>query len=136
MQNAIQVGLLVILLSRPDPLKIAAMTKADINLKASLPRARAARGWTQKELATASSVSVDWVRRVEQGGGSPSLEVLERMAVALGVPLAVLLEDDEKRASIAALEIQLQGLDEEDVSWLLTAAQYLQRRKRPASPLE
>lgn len=126
----------MILLSRPDPLKIAAMTKADINLKAALPRARAARGWTQKELATASSVSVDWVRRVEQGGGSPSLEVLERMAMALGVPLAVLLEDDEKRASIAALEIQLQGLDEEDVSWLLTAAQYLQRRKRPASPLE
>ena len=126
----------MILHAQPDPLKIAAMTKADVNLKAALPRARAARGWTQKELATASSVSVDWVRRVEQGGGSPSLEVLERMAVALGVPLAVLLEDDEKRASIAALEIQLQGLDEEDVSWLLTTAQYLQRRKRPASPLE
>ena len=50
---------------------------------------RERRGWSQSELARAASMTQSAVARFEAGGTVPTLPVLERIAHALDVELAV-----------------------------------------------
>jgi ribosome-binding protein aMBF1 (putative translation factor) len=50
---------------------------------------RERRGWSQAELAEAASMTQSAVARFEAGGTVPTLPVLERLARALDVKLAV-----------------------------------------------
>ncbi len=52
---------------------------------------RAAKGWTQEELAKRLKVDQSYVTLLEQGKRTPSLATLRRLAKALGVPLTELL---------------------------------------------
>lgn len=54
---------------------------------------RTERGWTIRELAAASEVSVRFVSDVEGGKGNVSVLTLARLARALGVPPASLLDE-------------------------------------------
>lgn len=54
-------------------------------------------GWTQQDLADALEVTLRHIQAVEGGSLNPSLRALVRVANALGVPLAALLEAPERR---------------------------------------
>ncbi len=67
-------------------------------VRAAVSRHREAQNLSQKELAERAGVSLDTVVRCEAPDGSsraraPSLDSLERLARALGVPLAALVDD-------------------------------------------
>ncbi len=55
-------------------------------------RLRTKRGLSQKELADAVGISVSYVSMLERGQRSPPLETIERMARALRVSPASLVE--------------------------------------------
>ncbi len=60
-----------------------------------LARARLSRGVTQDELAAAVGVSAQTIRRLERGEvENPKLRTLVNCALALGVDLSDVLEDD------------------------------------------
>lgn len=64
----------------------------------SIARHRAAKGWSQRELAERAGVALDTVVRVEADDDNPrarapSLDVLERLAAALGVPVVAVVGD-------------------------------------------
>lgn len=56
---------------------------------------RDARGLSRKELARLAGISYDYVRAIEVGLRRPSIDVLERIAVQLGVSTSVLLGEKE-----------------------------------------
>jgi transcriptional regulator with XRE-family HTH domain len=58
---------------------------------------RSSRGISQAELARAAGLSRGYLSRVEIGMQSPTLEVIERLAAALKVRPADLLEDKPRR---------------------------------------
>jgi ribosome-binding protein aMBF1 (putative translation factor) len=55
----------------------------------SVRELREQRGWSQSELAQAADMTQSAVARFEAGGTVPTLPVLERLARALGLELAV-----------------------------------------------
>ena len=52
---------------------------------------RQARGMTQRELADRAHITVTYVSRLEAGGAAPGIDLLERLAAALGVKVTELL---------------------------------------------
>jgi transcriptional regulator with XRE-family HTH domain len=60
----------------------------------NVKRLRGARGWTQAELAKRANVARVSIARLETNPKSrrPELRAIERLAKALGVPVAELLE--------------------------------------------
>lgn len=73
---------------------------------------RVERGLTLAELALRSALSVGMISHIERGKTSPSLKTLERLRLALDVPLGIFFEPAADRAS--------------DAAWVLRAA----RRRR------
>ncbi len=55
-------------------------------------RLRSKKGLSQKDLADAVGISVSYVSLLERGQRSPPLETIEKMARALRVPPAALLQ--------------------------------------------
>ena len=49
------------------------------------------RGWTQEELAHRAGLSARYVGQLERHKASPSVDVVERLATAFGVPSTELL---------------------------------------------
>lgn len=88
-------------------------------------------GMSQAQLAEASHVSEEWVRRIERAAGSPSFDVIESLAEALRVTAAELFaplpttrpEDD---ALVAASGL-LTGTERE---WVLQAVKLALARPR------
>ncbi len=62
-----------------------------MRLGANLREARSRRGWSIADLASAAGLSKGFVSQVENDKTSPSLDTLERVAAALGVPIIELL---------------------------------------------
>jgi len=58
-------------------------------------------GLTSAELAGRASLSPAYLSRIEKGNANPSLNVLSRIAGALGLPREVLLKDGDKRTGRA-----------------------------------
>jgi transcriptional regulator with XRE-family HTH domain len=50
------------------------------------------RGWSQRDLAEASGVSREYIARIELGQHDPTLSTLEKLAKALRVKVARLIE--------------------------------------------
>lgn len=61
-------------------------------LSLTLRRHRETRGWSQAEMAQRAKVSQGYIAQLEAGQKTPSLKVLQRLAKALRVPVAKLLE--------------------------------------------
>jgi transcriptional regulator with XRE-family HTH domain len=57
-----------------------------------LKELRKQRGWTQPVLAKRAGLSAGYIARVETGRHDPKLSTLVKLAKALGVPVAALLE--------------------------------------------
>jgi transcriptional regulator with XRE-family HTH domain len=70
-----------------------------------LKRLREQRGWSQATLAERAGVSRPYLARLETARQDPRLSTLEKLAKALGVPVARLLQPenymDEIRAELA-----------------------------------
>jgi transcriptional regulator with XRE-family HTH domain len=52
---------------------------------------RSARGMTQRDLATKAEVTFSYISRLEAGGAAPGIDLLERLAQALGIEVVELL---------------------------------------------
>lgn len=50
-------------------------------------------GWTQERLAFEANVKRSYISEIESGKRNPSLDVVERIALALGVKPGSLLDD-------------------------------------------
>ena len=86
-------------------------------IASALARHRAARGWSQRDLAARAGVALDTVVRCEADDGNararaPSVEVLERLAGALELPPSALVSEPSAgdaehhaRALLAAAEL-------------------------------
>jgi len=72
------------------------MAKKTANLSAivreAVRRERKARGLTQEELCQAAGISIDAVTRIEAGSRTPNLATVERLAEALAINPAKLLD--------------------------------------------
>jgi len=64
-----------------------------------LRSARLAAGMTQEQVAEAAGVSASYLPRLEAGAAAPSLDVLLRLAAALGLPAGVLLAATEEHVA-------------------------------------
>jgi transcriptional regulator with XRE-family HTH domain len=68
------------------------MPEALQTFAANLRHARAAAGMTQEALAQAADLNVTSLARIERGERSPGIEIVAKLAQALGVSAAVLFE--------------------------------------------
>jgi transcriptional regulator with XRE-family HTH domain len=99
---------------------------------------RASRGMTQAELAEKAEVSVAYVGRLERGGAAPGIDLVSRLAVALGTTAADLLPEATTSNALAVLREQAQKLFDalvrmEDEATLSLLAQLLARLSQTAS---
>lgn len=56
---------------------------------------RVERGWSRYRLAVNSRVSFSYINGLEENNHSPSIEVLDKIALAFGIPLYQLIEISE-----------------------------------------
>lgn len=77
-----------------------------------LREVRRAHGLTQSELARQAHVSVAYVGRLESGGAAPGLDLVDRLAKALGVTLTDLLPATAPPDTLAVLRDQARRLFE------------------------
>ena len=75
------------------------------HLAANLKRMREARGWSQQQLADCSGVPRPTIANLESGEGNPTLNVMLRVAAALGASLEELISDTH-----CHLEVHASGL--------------------------
>jgi putative transcriptional regulator len=70
-------------------------------LENGLKRLRAARGWSQQDLAEKLEVSRQSVNAIETGRYDPSLPLAFRIAELFGVPIEEVFESPSRRSSKA-----------------------------------
>ena len=49
---------------------------------------RKQRGWTQEELSFQSGINKNYIGDMENGRRNPSLEIIERLAIAFGISIS------------------------------------------------
>ncbi len=76
--------------SPPDPDHLSARQI----LAANMRRLRAERQWTQEELAYRGGIDRSFLAHVERSARNVSVDVIERIAIALGVPVQELFRED------------------------------------------
>jgi transcriptional regulator with XRE-family HTH domain len=79
---------------------------------ARLRELRNSRGMTQAELATKAHVTASYVWRLESGGAAPGIDLVDRLAVALGTTAAELLPASEPPDNLPVLREQARKLFE------------------------
>jgi transcriptional regulator with XRE-family HTH domain len=76
----------------------------------ALRSARVARGMSQADLARSAQVSVSYVSRLEGGQVAPGIDLAERIAESIAVPLAELLPSKEVPDPMPQLKEQARKL--------------------------
>ena len=76
-----------------------------------LARLRKERGLTQQELAEGIDLHVSQLRRYEYGTSQPTLEVLRKLAVVLGVSADTLIFADDEREMDVDLKTLLEAIE-------------------------
>jgi transcriptional regulator with XRE-family HTH domain len=64
-------------------------------LSLNLRRYRAAKGWSQEELAFQAQIHRTYISDLERGSRNPSITVLERLAAPLSVSASALLAEPD-----------------------------------------
>ena len=75
-----------------------------------LREVRLSRGMTQAELARQANVTPTYVSRLESGGAAPGIDLLDRLARALGTSLTGLLPDAPPADDLPVLKEQAKRL--------------------------
>lgn len=78
----------------PEVTEAAAEVDPPFVLASNVYRLRKHRGLTQEQLAKAVGVRQPRIAEVERGDANPRLDTLAKLARALGVPVAALLDPD------------------------------------------
>jgi XRE family aerobic/anaerobic benzoate catabolism transcriptional regulator len=73
---------------------------------------RLARGMSQAQLAGLAEVTTNYVSRLEGGGAAPGIDLVARLASALGVPVADLLPVTAVREELSVMREQARDLFE------------------------
>jgi transcriptional regulator with XRE-family HTH domain len=60
----------------------------------AIKKYRQAKGWSQSRLARESKVSQTYISELEAGKWTPNISILRKLANALEVPLAALLDEE------------------------------------------
>jgi len=71
---------------------------------------RHARGMTQTSLAEAAQVTSTYIGRLENGGAAPGIDLVARLAIALGAELTDLLPTTDPPDTVEVLRTQAQRL--------------------------
>lgn len=79
---------------------------------ARLREVRHSRGMTQAELARQAQITVSYVGRLENGGAAPGIDLVERLAKALGTTVADLLPATAPPDTAAVLRERAKSLAE------------------------
>jgi transcriptional regulator with XRE-family HTH domain len=82
----------------------------DMDFPERLVQLRKARSFTQRHLGELINVHLTQVQRYENGSSQPTLDVLRRLAVALGVSADVLLFDQDERGPDENLKLKFEAL--------------------------
>jgi transcriptional regulator with XRE-family HTH domain len=99
---------------------------------------RVARGMTQAQLAGKAEVSVAYVGRLERGGGAPGVDLVARLALALGTTTSDMLPEEPSPDLRAVLREQARLLfrdvvETQDQALLSLLVQLLNRLSQTAS---
>lgn len=87
------------------------------------------RGLSQAQLAEAVSLSEEWIRRIERGEGSPSLDTIEAISTALHERPSSLLGGSSEVAGLPlTLARALGELDEQELEWIERAVALVRGR--------
>lgn len=89
---------------------------------------REARGWSLADFAARSGVSRAMISKIERAEASPTAELLNRLATALGLTLAAIFADPEADADPAATRLCRRAAQGE---WRDPATGYLRRTVTP-----
>lgn len=79
---------------------------------ARLREVRHSRGMTQADLAREAHVTTSYIGRLEAGGAAPGIDLVDRLAKALGTTVNDLLPTTDSPDTQAALRDQARGLAE------------------------
>lgn len=77
---------------------------------ARLRELRSSRGFTQEQLAEKAQVTPSYVGRLERGGAAPGIDLVERLAKALGVKVAELLPEEDDPQTLEVMRAQAKVL--------------------------
>lgn len=99
---------------------------------AKLRELRVARGMTQVELARRAQVTASYVTRLEAARAAPGIDLVDRLAVALGCGVVDLLPTTDVPDMVTVLKSQVRRLSDAvltaaDPDTLQLAAQFLAR---------
>ena len=104
------------------------------HLARELRHAREARGLSRRGLAERAGLSIETIKKLEQGHGfHPRLETMVRLASGLGVALIELVRcidpgvSGEERAAAGSVNVWLAGLDEPSRALVLALIRVLAR---------
>ena len=86
---------------------------------------RAERRFSQAELAERAGLSEEWIRRMERGQASPSFQTIQSLAEALGAHAHEFFVEGVASAASERLAAAGEGLNEDQVAWLLNGARLL-----------
>jgi transcriptional regulator with XRE-family HTH domain len=90
---------------------------------------RLARGLSQAQLADMINVSDEWIRRIERGEGSPSLDTVEALAQAFQEDVSVLFGGKGSATMVPAPLLQeISQMDEAEIEWISAAVALLRNR--------
>ena len=64
-------------------------------LSLNMRRLRQSKGWSQEEFAHQAGLHRTYVSDLERGARNPTITVVDKLAVALGVPVGALLDAPE-----------------------------------------
>lgn len=62
-------------------------------LRFNMRRLRQQKGWSQEEFAHQAGLHRTYISDLERGARNPTITVVDKLAVALGVPVGALLDD-------------------------------------------
>ena len=68
-------------------------------LSLNMRRLRQSKGWSQEEFAHQTGLHRTYVSDLERGARNPTITVVDKLAVALGVPVGALLDERDSVAS-------------------------------------
>jgi len=84
-----------------------------MNYSKAIRTVRAAKGISQKELASKTELDPSYISRIEKGGRVPTLEVIEKIAKQLEIPVYLL-------TLLASEHDDLQGLPQKEAKTIAT----------------
>ena len=68
-------------------------------LSLSMRRLRQSKGWSQEEFAHPAGLHRTYISDLERGARNPTITVVDKLAVALGVPVGALLDAQDSGAA-------------------------------------